>query len=154
MCTHRWCSVWWYLWGMCWKFWKRPEIMKWIVYVLALPKNYSIMQHALFIILRSVQMMAQAIFFSPYFQCSRIWVLAEIHLIGTITERKNMDPTRNCAIIWTLLRMMKSARCMILSLFVSANTYTIHFIISGRFQNFQHMPQRYHQTEHHLCVPH
>ena len=40
-------------------FWKRPEIMKWLVYVLALPKNDSIMQRALFIILRSVQMIAQ-----------------------------------------------------------------------------------------------
>ena len=40
-------------------FCKRPEIMKWIVYVLALPKNDSIMQRALFIILRNVQMIAQ-----------------------------------------------------------------------------------------------
>ena len=40
-------------------FCKRPEIMKWLVYVLALPKNDSIMQRALFIILRSAQMIAQ-----------------------------------------------------------------------------------------------
>ena len=40
-------------------FWKRPEIMMWLVYVLSLPKNDSIMQRALFIILRSVQMIAQ-----------------------------------------------------------------------------------------------
>ena len=47
---------------------KRPEIMIWLVYVLSLPKNDSIMQRALFIILRSVQMIAQlrvgSIFFS------------------------------------------------------------------------------------------
>ena len=40
-------------------FWKRAKIMKWLVYVLALPKNDSIMQRALFIILRSAQMIAQ-----------------------------------------------------------------------------------------------
>ena len=40
-------------------FLKRPEIMKWLVYVLAFSKNDSIMQRALFIILRSVQMIAQ-----------------------------------------------------------------------------------------------
>ena len=40
-------------------FWKLSEIMKWLVYVLALPKNDSIMQRELFIILRSVQMIAQ-----------------------------------------------------------------------------------------------
>ena len=40
-------------------FWKRPEIMKWLVYVLTLPKNDSIMQRALFIILISVQIIAQ-----------------------------------------------------------------------------------------------
>ena len=48
-------------------FWKRPEIMKWIVYVLALPNNDSIMQRALFIILRSVQMIAQFRFGSIFF---------------------------------------------------------------------------------------
>ena len=80
--------------------------------------------------------MVQAMFFSPHFQCYRRWVLAEIHLIRTRIERKNMDPTHNCAIIWTILSMMKSARCMILLFFGSANTYTIHFIISGRFQKF------------------
>ena len=40
-------------------FWKRPEIMKWLVYVLAIPKNDSIMQYSIFIILRSVHMIAQ-----------------------------------------------------------------------------------------------
>ena len=40
-------------------FWKQLEIMKWLVYVLALPKNDSIMQRAIFIILRSVQMIVQ-----------------------------------------------------------------------------------------------
>ena len=80
------------------------------------------------------QSMAQAVFFSPHFQCSRRWVFAESHRIGTIIERKNMDPTLNCAIISTLLSTMKSARCRRLSFFGSANTYTSHFIISGRFQ--------------------
>ena len=55
-------------------FWKRPEIRKWRVYVLALPKNYSIMKRALFIILRSVQMIAQLrvgsiFFFLILFRC-------------------------------------------------------------------------------------
>ena len=48
-------------------FWKRPEIMKWLVYILALPKNDSIMQRALFIILRSVEMIAQLRVGSIYF---------------------------------------------------------------------------------------
>ena len=80
--------------------------------------------------------MVQAILFSPHFRCSRRWVFSESHLIGTIKERKNMDPTCNCEIIWTLLSMMKSARRMILSFFGSANTYTSHFMIYGRFQTF------------------
>ena len=80
--------------------------------------------------------MAQAIFFSPHFQYTRRWMFAERHRIGTRAERKNMDPTCNYAIISTLLSRMKSARCMILSLFGSANTYTSHFIMSGRFQKF------------------
>ena len=50
-------------------FWKRLELLKWLVYVLALPKNDSIIQRALSIILRSVQMIAQlsvgSIFFLP-----------------------------------------------------------------------------------------
>ena len=48
-------------------FWKRPEIMKWIVYVLELPKNDSIVQRALFIILRSVEMIAQLRVGSTFF---------------------------------------------------------------------------------------
>ena len=49
-------------------FWKRQEIMQWLMLVLFLPKNDNIMQRALLIILRSVEMVAQlrvgAIFFS------------------------------------------------------------------------------------------
>ena len=36
-------------------FWKQPEIMKWLVYVLAIPNNDSIVQRALFIQLTTVQ---------------------------------------------------------------------------------------------------
>ena len=65
--------------------WKRPEIMKWLVYVLALPKNDSIMQRALFIILRRVQMIAQlrvgSIFFLSILVPMR-WLSANTHLLG------------------------------------------------------------------------
>ena len=40
-------------------FCKRPEIIKWAVYFLALPNNDNIMQREIFIILRSVQIIAQ-----------------------------------------------------------------------------------------------
>ena len=46
---------------------KRKEIVKWLLYVFPMPKNDSIMQRALYILLRSVEMIAQlrvgAIFF-------------------------------------------------------------------------------------------
>ena len=48
-------------------FCKRPEIMKWLVYVLALPKNDSIMQYSIVIILRSVHTIAQLRFGSIFF---------------------------------------------------------------------------------------
>ena len=63
-------------------FWKRPEIMKWLVYALAIPNNDSIMQHALFIILRSVQMIAQlrvgSIFFLLFLFRSDVSLLTPI----------------------------------------------------------------------------
>ena len=65
-------------------FWKRPEIMNWLVYVLALPKNYSIMQRALFIILRSVQMTAQLRVGSMFFLSVLVpmrWLSANTHLL-------------------------------------------------------------------------
>ena len=58
--------------------------MKWLVYMLALPKNYSIMQRALFIVLRSVQMIAQlqvgSIFFL-YILVSMRWLSSNTHLL-------------------------------------------------------------------------
>ena len=58
--------------------------MKWLVYVLALQKNDSIMQRALFIILRSVQMIAQlrvgSIFFLSIIVLTR-WLSANTHLL-------------------------------------------------------------------------
>ena len=79
-------------------FWKRPEIMKWLVYVLALPKNEIIMQHALFIILRSVQMVAQLrvgyIFFLSIIVLM-IWLSAITHLLE---HRKWGEKNMHCAI--------------------------------------------------------
>ena len=65
-------------------FWKRPEIMKWLLYVLALPKNDSIMQRALFIILRSVQIIAQLQVGSVFFLSILVpmrWLSANTHLL-------------------------------------------------------------------------
>ena len=79
-------------------FWKRPEIMKWLMYVLSLPKNDSIMQRALFIILRSVQMIAQlrvgSIFFLSIIVPMR-WLSANTHLME---HRKWGEKNMACAI--------------------------------------------------------
>ena len=49
-------------------YWKRPEIMQWLFYVLPLPKNDNCMQRALLILLGCTKIIAQlrvgAIFFS------------------------------------------------------------------------------------------
>ena len=50
-------------------FWKRKEIMQWLMLVLPLPKNDNIMQRALFIILRSVEMVAQLRVGAIFFLC-------------------------------------------------------------------------------------
>ena len=42
-------------------YWKRQEIMKWLLYVLPIPKNNSIMQRGIYILLRYVEMIAQLI---------------------------------------------------------------------------------------------
>ena len=79
-------------------FWKRPEIMKWLVYVLVLPKNDSIMQRALFIILRSVQMIAQlrvgSIFVLSILVPMR-WLSANTHILE---HRKWGEKNMACAI--------------------------------------------------------
>ena len=79
-------------------FWKRPEIMKWLVYVLALPKNDSIMKRALFIILRSVQMIAQLRFGYIFFLSilvPMIWLSANTHILE---YRKWGEKNMACAI--------------------------------------------------------
>ena len=72
--------------------------MKWLVYVLALPKNDSIMQLALFIILRSVQMIAQlqvgSIFFLSILVPMRR-ISANTHLLE---HQKWGDKNMACAI--------------------------------------------------------
>ena len=79
-------------------FWKRTEIMKWLVYVLALPNNDSIMQRALFIILRSVQMNVQlrvgSIFFLSILVPMR-WLSANTHILE---HRKWGENNMACAI--------------------------------------------------------
>ena len=81
-------------------FWKRPEIMKWLVYVLALPKNYSIMLRALLIILRSVQMIAQLRVGSIFFLSSLFlmrWLSANTHILEHQKwGEKNMDCAIDC----------------------------------------------------------
>ena len=72
--------------------------MKWLVYVLALPKNYSIMQCALFIILISVQMIAQLRFGSIFFLSILVlmrWLSANTHLLE---HRKWGEKNMACAI--------------------------------------------------------
>ena len=65
-------------------FWKLPEIVKWLMYVLSISKNDSIIKCALFIILRSVQMIAQLrvgyIFFLSVLVPMR-WLSDNTHLI-------------------------------------------------------------------------
>ena len=65
-------------------FWKQPEIMKWLVCVLALPKNDAIMQRALFIIIISVHIIAQlrvgSIFFLFILVLMR-WLSANTHIL-------------------------------------------------------------------------
>ena len=72
--------------------------MKWLVYVLALPKNDSIMKHALFIVLRSVQMIAQlrvgSIFFLSILVPMR-WLSANTHLLE---HRKGGEKNMACDI--------------------------------------------------------
>ena len=74
--------------------------MNWLVYVLALPKNDSIMQRALFIIIRSVQMIAQlrvgSIFFLSIIVPMR-WLSANTHLLERRKwGEKNMAFAINC----------------------------------------------------------
>jgi len=40
-------------------YWKRPEIIQWLFYVLPLPKNDNCMQRALLILLGCTEMIAQ-----------------------------------------------------------------------------------------------
>ena len=78
-------------------FWKRPEIMKWAVYLFALPKNYNIMQREIFIILRSVQMIAHlrvgSIFFLSVLVPMR-WLSANTHILE---HRKWGEKNMACA---------------------------------------------------------
>ena len=74
--------------------------MKWLVYVLELPKNDSIMQRALFIILRIVQIIAQlwvgSIFFLSILVLMR-WLSANTHLLEHWKwGEKNMAWTIDC----------------------------------------------------------
>ena len=74
--------------------------MKWLVYVLALTNNDSIMQRVLFILLRSVHMIAQlqvgSIFFLSIIVPMR-WLSAKTHLLEHLKwGEKNMACAIDC----------------------------------------------------------
>ena len=81
--------------------------MKWLVYVLALPKNDIIMQRALFIILRSVQMIAQlrvgSIFFLSILVLTRR-LSANTHFLE---HRKWGENNMACAINFVYKKYLK-----------------------------------------------
>ena len=63
---------------------KRPETMAWLMYVLALPGNTNIMQRALWIQLRSVEMIAQLRVGAIFYLCVLVpmrWLSANTHLL-------------------------------------------------------------------------
>ena len=74
--------------------------MKWLVYVLALPKNDSIIQRALFIILRSVEMIAHLRVGFIFFLSVLVpmgWLSANTYLLENRKWReKNMACVINC----------------------------------------------------------
>ena len=81
-------------------YWKRPEIMKWLFLVLPLPKNGNVMQQALYIILRSSEMIAQlrvgAIFFLAVIVPLR-WLSAKTHLLAHWKwDEKHMASAFDC----------------------------------------------------------
>ena len=67
------------------KYWKRQEVMKCILYVFPMPKNYSIMQLALYFLLHSIEMIAYlrvgAIYIFKFIVPMR-WLSAKTHLLA------------------------------------------------------------------------